>query len=74
MLSKAPVAARQRGLCVFMGMGGGNACRQGVVIRFAPQCTVSAPGRVRETLRQQIRGDTTFPLLRLHGKAYDQNP
>ena len=32
------------------------------VIRFASQCTVSAPGRVRETLRQQIRGDTTFPL------------
>ena len=32
------------------------------VIRFAPRCTVSAPGRARETLRQQIRGDTTFPL------------
>ena len=69
MLSKAPVAARQRGLCVFMG--GRNARRQGVVIRFAPRCTVSAPGRARETLRQQIRGNTTFPAIVRSARNYE---
>ena len=70
MLSKAPVAARQRGLCVFMGVGG-NARRQGVVVRFASRCTVSAPGRARETLRRQIKGDMTFPAIVRSARNYE---
>ena len=49
MLSKAPVAARQRGLCVFMGMGGGNACRQAGSYTFcAPMYRFSARARQRD--------------------------
>ena len=47
MLSKAPVAARQRGLCVFVG--GGNARRQAGSNTFcAPMYRFSARARQRD--------------------------